>query len=121
MAARARGAYQTLAASEPALRQTALQAMASHIDASREAVLAANALDMAAATERGLPDAMCDRLLLNEARIAGMVQAIHQVASQPDPLGRVLDAWDNPQNGLSFEKVTIPIGVIGMIYESAPT
>ena len=120
MAEQARAACQQLGAAEPALRTRALEAMADGIDAARATILAANEKDMRAAAEKGLALAMCDRLKLDDARIAGIVAAIRNVAEQPDPLGRVLDQWTNETNGLAFEKVSIPIGVIAMIYEARP-
>ena len=120
MAQRARTACQTLAAADASLRREALAAMAAHIHAGRTSILDANARDMDAAKEAGLSDAMTDRLRLDDARLDSIVAAINQVANQPDPLGRVLDSWVNERNGLAFEKVSIPIGVIAMIYESRP-
>ena len=120
MAANARAACQALAAAEPALRTQALAAMATHIEAASGAILEANEKDMHAAAEKELAPAMCDRLKLDDARIAGIVAAIRNVAQQTDPLGRVLDSWTNDSNGLAFEKVSIPIGVIAMVYEARP-
>ena len=80
--------------------------------------LAANAKDMNAATH--LDAAGRDRLLLNDARIEGMATGLECIAALPEPVGRILARWDNPENGLYFEKVAVPLGVIGMIYESRP-
>lgn len=120
LAARARTAYQALAVSPHAMRQHALRAMADAVSAASPAILAANARDMEAARAKGLSEAMCDRLQLTQARIESMVNAIAEVAQQPDPLGKTLDAWQVASNGLRIEKTSIPIGVIAMIYESRP-
>lgn len=83
------------------------------------AILAANALDIAAARKAGMNEAMQDRLLLNAARIEGMASALDDIASLPDPVGSVVEQWQRP-SGLSFTRVRVPIGVIGVIYEARP-
>ncbi len=87
--------------------------------ANQEEILAANALDVASERRKGTPDALVDRLSLSAERIVGIADAVRQVASLPDPVGRVLDGWRSDE-GLRFRKVTVPFGVIGMIYESRP-
>jgi glutamate-5-semialdehyde dehydrogenase len=82
-------------------------------------IIEANALDMKAAEENNLSSALRDRLLLDEERIEGMAVAIEEIAALKEPVGRVLDGWMT-EDGLKIEKVTIPIGVIGIIYESRP-
>jgi glutamate-5-semialdehyde dehydrogenase len=120
MAQNARNAYLQLALSSHAQRQQALLAMAAKIAAARDEILAANALDMQQAYAKKLSAALCDRLLLDEARIEAIIKAISEVAKQADPLGRQLDNWQVASNGLQISKVTIPIGVIAMIYEARP-
>jgi len=93
-----------------------LSAMASEIHRHTEEILAANAMDLAA---DNLSSASRDRLLLNPARIAAMVEAIDAVAGLPDPVGEMLAEWTRP-NGLRIRKVRVPLGVVGIIYESRP-
>ena len=96
-----------------------LQKMANALEKEKEAILTANARDMAAADENGLSDALKDRLLLDEGRIAAMAQSLREIAALREPVGRVLEGWRNDAN-LRIEKVSVPIGVIGVIYESRP-
>lgn len=100
-------------------RQQALLAMASAIRDGGEDIKAANALDMEAGEKDGLSSAMLDRLFLDDERIEGIAQALEEIAELPDPVGRVLDTW-TIENGLVIEKVSMPIGVIGIIFESRP-
>ncbi len=101
-----------------AQKNAALEAMAASLLEHTEAILAANALDLEAARET-LSTVMLDRLALNEQRIAGMADGIRQVAALPDPTGRVLERIERA-DGLLIEKVSVPIGVTAMIYESRP-
>ena len=117
---RARAAYALLAAASAEQKSKALLAIAEAIGAATPAILAANQLDYDAAKTKGLAPSMLDRLQLNEQRIAAMANGVAQIADLPDPVGRVLEAWDNPANGLHFEKISVPLGVIGIIYESRP-
>jgi glutamate-5-semialdehyde dehydrogenase len=82
-------------------------------------ILAANALDMDNAVKKGMTKAFQDRLLLTEARLDGIVDALRSIAELPDPVGSVISEWDRP-NGLHIERVRTPLGVIGVIYESRP-
>jgi glutamate-5-semialdehyde dehydrogenase len=82
-------------------------------------ILAANAVDMQAAKEKNISAALLDRLMLNEARVEAIAQGLWTVADQPDPVGKVLATWYRP-NGLTFERVAVPLGVVGVIYESRP-
>jgi glutamate-5-semialdehyde dehydrogenase len=82
-------------------------------------LLEANALDLAAGREKGLSSAMLDRLTLDEKRIEAMAAGIDQVATLDDPVGQVLDSWERP-NGIRIEQIRVPIGTIGIIYESRP-
>lgn len=81
--------------------------------------MAENAKDMDFAAKKGLSAAMTDRLLLNEDRIEAMAQGLDDVAALPDPVGRTLAEWKQP-NGLNIARVSVPLGVIGIIYESRP-
>ncbi len=97
----------------------ALKAMAQSIRAESAAILAANAEDMKAAEARNLSAALLDRLKLDAARVEGMAKGLEEIAAQPDPVGRTLAEWDRP-NGLKIARVSVPLGVIGIIYESRP-
>jgi glutamate-5-semialdehyde dehydrogenase len=100
-------------------RNAALRGAAAAIRRGANEILAANAKDMAFAAEKGLNAAMQDRLLLTPDRIESMAQGLEQVAALPDPVGRTLAAWERP-NGLKIARVSVPLGVIGIIYESRP-
>lgn len=100
-------------------KNKALLAMAKALDASRDDIKKANAIDLERATEGGMTKAFIDRLTLNDKRIDGMVQMFKDVAAEEDPVGAVLDTVTRP-NGLVINKVRVPIGVIGIIYESRP-
>ena len=100
-------------------KNSILLQMADELVASNSLILEANALDMQFAKENNLSSAMQDRLFLNEKRVKDMAEAIRQIASQTEPVGRVLDGWVT-KDDLNIQKVSIPIGVIGIIYESRP-
>ncbi len=119
MGAAAREAAAELAVASPAQKAAALTAAAAAIMAAQDAILAANARDLAHAEDKGLAPAMIDRLRLDPARIAGIAEGLRAVAAQPDPVGRVLAEWDRP-NGLHIQRVATPLGVLGVIYESRP-
>jgi len=119
MGKRARTAAYQLAQLTSEEKNTILRAMAAAIRRRVPELLAANAMDLAAGEERGLSKAMLDRLLLSESRIEAMAAAIEQVAALPDPVGQVLEAWERP-NGIKIEQIRVPIGTIGIIYESRP-
>jgi glutamate-5-semialdehyde dehydrogenase len=116
---RARQAARVLARLESAQKNAALRAMADEIIALAPSILEANAQDLAEAGKRALPDAMIDRLTLNHARLEKIAEGIRQVAALADPVGEVLRSWTQP-NGIEISKVRVPIGVIGIIYESRP-
>ena len=99
-------------------KNAALLAMADALVANQDAILAANAQDLAAA-EGTVPQVMLDRLLLNADRIAGMAQGIRDVAKLPDPVGHILEE-STRADGLLIQKVSVPMGVIAIIYESRP-
>ncbi|WP_071798830.1 glutamate-5-semialdehyde dehydrogenase [Natronohydrobacter thiooxidans] len=119
MGARARAAAQILATATPEAKTRALEAAAEALLAARAEILAANARDLEAAREKGLSGAMLDRLLLDEARLQGVAEALRVVAGQPDPVGAVISEWDRP-TGLHIQRVRTPLGVVGVIYESRP-
>ncbi len=100
-------------------KNSILRAMADELEARQDAIVAANALDMSGARASGLPAAMLDRLELTDARFAGMAHGLREVAQLKDPVGTKISHWIRP-NGLDILKVRIPIGVIGIIYESRP-
>lgn len=108
-----------LAAASTDQKNTALVEAAKALRAAADRLLAANAIDVEGVKAAGKPDAFIDRLVLNEERIAGIADALDQIAALPDPVGRVLHASERP-NGLKIERVATPLGVIGMIYESRP-
>ncbi|MGR3513220.1 MAG: glutamate-5-semialdehyde dehydrogenase [Paracoccaceae bacterium] len=117
--ARAKAASAELAFASPDAKAKALTVAADTLWDRRAEVLAANAEDMAFGREKGLSDAMLDRLLLDEARIEGICESLRSVAAQNDPVGEVLSEWDQP-SGLNIQRVRTPLGVIGVIYESRP-
>ncbi|MCX6846359.1 MAG: glutamate-5-semialdehyde dehydrogenase [Verrucomicrobia bacterium] len=119
MGRQARAAAYRLAQLSSDEKNAILGAMASSIRANAAALMQANDKDLAAGVEKGLSAAMLDRLRLDEARIEAMAAGIDQVATLPDPVGQVMDAWERP-NGIRIEQVRVPIGTIGIIYESRP-
>ena len=119
MGARARAAAKAVREASAATRSAALSAMARHIRTAAPAILAANETDMARSAAEGLSPSMLDRLKLDPARLEAMAAAVEDVASQPDQLGEVMKDWTR-LNGLHMQRVRIPIGVIGIIYESRP-
>ena len=100
-------------------KDTALEAIAAALEAHTKEILAANREDLVAAEANGMSRSLMDRLALNEKRIAGMADGVRQVKAQPDPVGQVLEGGVRP-NGLRIEKVAVPLGVIGIIYEARP-
>jgi glutamate-5-semialdehyde dehydrogenase len=119
MGARARRAAQQLALASTARKDDALTAMTAALRESRGAMLAANAEDVAEATQAGAPPPLIDRLTLTPRGIEGMAEGIETVRQLPDPVGAVMAAWTRP-NGLRIERVRVPLGVVGVIYESRP-
>ena len=119
MGRQARAAAYRLAQLSSAEKNSILRAMAAAIRQSAPALLEANARDLAAGSEKGLSPAMLDRLRLDEKRIEAMATGIDQVADLPDPVGQVMEKWSRP-NGIDIEQVRVPIGTIGIIYESRP-
>ena len=119
MGRRAREASRKVARLSSRVKDGALLAMADGLEASKGALQEANRLDLEAAREAGLSPAMIDRLTLSDKVIASMAQGLREVAAQPDPVGEVVRMWKRP-NGLLVGKKRIPLGVIGIIYESRP-
>ncbi|WP_144097086.1 glutamate-5-semialdehyde dehydrogenase [Croceicoccus sediminis] len=119
LAADARAAQRKLAQMSDADKAKALHLAAQALRDAAPTILAENAKDVAAGEERGLSGAMLDRLRLDEARLSGIADAVDQVADLPDPVGDVIDSSERP-NGLKLSRVRVPIGVIGIIYESRP-
>ena len=119
IAVRARAASLALATAPTAQKDAALRALARLLPAAEGDLLAANAVDVEAARAAGLSAASLDRLTLTPARIAHLAESVAQVATLPDPVGQVLEAWTRP-NGLRIRQVRVPIGVIGIIYEARP-
>ena len=115
----AKAAARTLATAGMEVKNAALLAMAKALGENQAAILEANARDIAGAKERGLTPPMVERLTLSSKRIAEMQAGLEQVAGLPDPIGTVLSGWRRP-NGLQISKVRVPLGVIGIIYESRP-
>ena len=117
--ARAKAASAALAFASPDAKAKALNVAADTLWSRRADVISANAEDMAFGREKGLSDAMLDRLMLDEARIEGICESLRSVAAQDDPVGEVIAEWDRP-TGLHIQRVRTPLGVIGVIYESRP-
>jgi glutamate-5-semialdehyde dehydrogenase len=117
--AAARAAARILSVTSAEAKNTALLAMANNLLESSAAILEANTLDLEAGKKNGLSEAMLDRLRLDEKSLGAMATGIRTAASLPDPVGRVLKEWTK-ENGLAFQKISVPIGVIGIIYESRP-
>ncbi len=117
--AKARAAAAELAFASQERKYAALVSAAHGVWEKRQAILDANSIDLGAAEEKGLSPAMIDRLTLDERRIRDMVDSLRAIAEQRDPVGRVLAEWDRP-NGLHIQRVSTPLGVVGVIYESRP-
>ncbi|MDJ0608370.1 MAG: glutamate-5-semialdehyde dehydrogenase [Kiloniellales bacterium] len=115
----ARAAAEALGRASPEAKTESLVRAAAALRQRRDEILAANAEDMAAAEGKGLTPALLDRLALDADRVESMAKGLEEVARFPDPVGRVLAEWDRP-NGLRIAKVSVPLGVIGIIYESRP-
>jgi glutamate-5-semialdehyde dehydrogenase len=112
-------AQRELALADAERRTTALQAMAATLRAQQTTILSANERDMEAAARAGLNPAGLDRLRLDATRIEAMAAGVEQIAAMADPIGKVIAEWTRP-NGLRIQRVRVPLGVIGIIYESRP-
>jgi glutamate-5-semialdehyde dehydrogenase len=115
----ARLASVELAMCSTELRNSALRSAAMALRSSTQKILDANQTDMLAARTRGLSPAMLDRLMLDDERIEAMASGLESIIELPDPVGRILAEWARP-NGLNIQRVAVPLGVIGIIYESRP-
>jgi len=119
LARRAREASRFMARADTGSKDTALRAIADAIEANREAIQEKNRRDLAAGRDRGLSDALLDRLTLTDARIAAMAEGLRQIAALPDPVGEITDLKFRP-SGIQVGRMRVPLGVIGIIYESRP-
>ncbi|HEY3914927.1 MAG TPA: gamma-glutamyl-phosphate reductase, partial [Verrucomicrobiae bacterium] len=119
LARQAKEASRPLAQLTSSEKNDCLMAMAAAIEENRAAIQKANEIDMEHAAQAGLSSAMLDRLKLDDKRVAGMAKGLREVAALADPVGRVLDERTRP-NGLRLQKISTPIGVIVIIYESRP-
>ncbi len=115
----ARTAARSLALASTSQKNAALRGMAKHIRASAAAIQSANNQDVAATKTKNLKSSFIDRLTLNTARIEAMAQGLEDIAALDDPVGRIQEKWVRP-NGMEISRVSVPIGVIGIIYESRP-
>ncbi|MBV8791087.1 MAG: glutamate-5-semialdehyde dehydrogenase [Pseudolabrys sp.] len=115
----AKVAAHTLALASSEAKNAALKGMAGAIRARRAEIIAANKEDLAEARKANLSAAMLDRLTLDEARVQAMADGIEVIGALPDPVGTVMESWVRP-NGMTIERVRVPLGVIGIIYESRP-
>jgi len=115
----ARAAAAVLALAPTTQKNEALRAAAAALRSRVPEILAANARDLAAAVARGTAASLMDRLKLDEARVEGIAKGLEDVAALPDPIGAVMAEWERP-NGLKIARVRVPLGVIGIIYESRP-
>jgi glutamate-5-semialdehyde dehydrogenase len=116
---KARSAAHALSLASTESKNAALRVAADALRAATPAVIAANAKDLATAKAAGRPSSFIDRLMLDEARVAAIANSLEQIAELADPVGTVLAEWTRP-NGLVFQRVRVPLGVIGIIYESRP-
>jgi glutamate-5-semialdehyde dehydrogenase len=119
LAKHAKAASRELAQLTTAEKNACLRAMADALEKNSEAIKSANALDMEVGAKLGLSAAMLDRLKLDDKRISGMAKGLREVAALPDPVGKILDERIRP-NGLKLQKISTPIGVVVIIYESRP-
>ena len=119
LARRAKAATTALAVASSAEKDAALRAAADLLEANADAIMEANAVDVANAEAEGMDPGLVDRLRLDESRIAGMAGGLRQVAALRDPVGEITEGWVRP-NGLRIEKTRVPLGVVAIIYESRP-
>jgi glutamate-5-semialdehyde dehydrogenase len=115
----AREAAGALALAPTEAKNRALEAMGARIEANAQKILDANVQEIEAARAKGRDQAFLDRLMLDKARVAAMAKGIREVAALPDPVGQVMASWTRP-NGLEISRLRVPLGVIGIIYESRP-
>ena len=115
----AKDSYKKLAIASTEQKNNALNFAADYIEADQKEILVANSIDMKLAEQKNLSKSMLDRLLLNEDRIKAMAKGLREVAKLAEPVNKILANWQRP-NGLDISRVTVPLGVIGVIYESRP-
>ncbi|MCX2779194.1 glutamate-5-semialdehyde dehydrogenase [Microbulbifer thermotolerans] len=115
----ARAAARQMARADTAAKNRALAAIAARLDAQRDEILRANEVDMQAGRDNGLDAALLDRLALNDARVDAMIEGLHQIAKLPDPVGEIEDLKYRP-SGIQVGRMRVPLGVVGIIYESRP-
>jgi glutamate-5-semialdehyde dehydrogenase len=115
----ARSSAKELAQCSDQSKNQAIELIASGLRENSEIILEANKLDMDKAKDRNLSESMIDRLMLDETRINAMIQSLHEIVRIKDPINQVQAEWERP-NGLRIQRVTVPLGVIGIIYESRP-
>ncbi|ADM08836.1 gamma-glutamyl phosphate reductase [Parvularcula bermudensis HTCC2503] len=115
----ARAASRTMGTLSAEKRVEALEAIARHLEAAKDDILSENKKDLDAAEDNGLDAPMVDRLRLDDERLGGIIQGVRDVAALDDPVGDVLAEWERP-NGLKMSRIRVPLGVIGVIYESRP-
>lgn len=116
---RAKAAASVLATATAERKHAALISAAENIWKQRDTIIEANKMDLAYGRDKGLSEAMMDRLMLDEDRLRGIIDGLRSVAEQADPVGEILSEWDQP-SGLNIRRVRTPLGVIGVIYESRP-
>src|SRR5262245_53317417 len=119
MGRRAREAAAELALASAEAKNTALQLMAERLESDATKILEANAQDLDAARAKGRDPAFLDRLTLTGAGLAAMAKGLREIAALPDPVGQVMARWMRP-NGLEISRIRVPLGVVGIIYESRP-
>lgn len=116
---RARAAARKIALAPAQIKDTALRLISERLRAERDTILAENALDVEAARAAGQTQALLDRLTLDEGRLGAIADAVAKIGALPDPVGRQIAAFERP-NGLLIERIAVPLGVIGVIFESRP-
>lgn len=119
LGANAKAAGRVLAMATEDAKNMAIRVAAAELRAHTDAIKSANTIDMAAAEQKGVKGSFLDRLLMTDDRIEAMARGLEDIADLPDPVGDVIAAWEQP-NGLKFERLRVPLGVIGVIYESRP-
>ena len=119
MGKRAKAASTELAKLSSDTKNKALMAMAEALENSIKQILEANQRDIEASKEKGVKSALIDRLILNKSRIGNMAQSLREISRLPDPIGQIVKTWTRP-NGLIIGQIRVPLGVVGIIYESRP-
>ena len=104
---------------KPENKKIAYDFLEKNIKKKSDVILNANKLDIENALKNNLSKPLINRLKINEDSISGIIKSINQIKNQPDPIGEILENWEQP-NGLKFSKISVPLGVLGVIYESRP-